>query len=222
MRNVSLDLGGGEEFLKIFLSDLPGGGVFVATEESFEVGEPVSLDIRFPEIPEGVRLTGVVEWRRAPVRWRSALQPGVGISLGEKERSRVEFLLDFCRGDLSRIRKPGRRVPVDIRVDIHAGPRKSVGRSRDLSRGGVFVVTDLDLERMEAIELDMFLPGSDEPERFMGTVAWCRAGGSEPGVGIRFESLSPLRRRRIANLVSEIEGRLASASGVTALGTVRA
>ena len=222
MRKISLTLASTDQFLDNYQRDLPGGGVFVPTLEEYYPGEVIQLELFFPQIPEGLVLEGTIAWRRAPARWKSALRPGIGVSFGQKQRSRLEFLLDLCRGDLDRIRKPGRRVPANMRVDIVRGDQRSVGRSKDISRGGVFVLTDLPLDRLEQVELDLFFPGSTSPERFLGTVAWSRHEGEEMGVGVRFAFRTPVRRRQIGNLVSSIEGRLASGSGVTPLGPVRA
>lgn len=222
MRQIFLRLSTKEQFLDNYLRDLPGGGVFVATEEEFLPGEVVEVQVGFPEIPEGLLFEGRIAWRRAPARWRSALRPGVGVSFGCKQRSRLEFLLDFCKGELVKIRKPGRRVPAAFRVDILRGEMRYTGLSRDISRGGVFILTDQPLHPSEEVELDLFFPGLDSPQRFLGKVVWRRPGGQDAGVGVRFEFRTPLRRRQIDNLVSSIEGRLASNRGVLSMGTVRA
>ncbi len=222
MRKIKLSLGSGRDFMEsTYLHDLPGGGVFIPTNEDFAPGEDVNVEFVFPEIPEGISISGTVAWRRSPAKWRSAMKPGVGVSFGDHERSRVEFLIDFCSGELAKLRKPGRRVPVDLRADILTEDQRFEGRLKDLSRGGVFVLTDLQLARFDNIELDLFLPGAAEPERFFGSVAWCRSG-DEAGLGIKFEFRSPIRRKRIGSLVSAIEGRLAGRGGVSSLGTVRA
>jgi uncharacterized protein (TIGR02266 family) len=196
-------------FMKDFLRDLPGGGLFVETTEPFEIGEEVDLVLVFPEIPEGLQLTGLVAWRRQPARWRSSLAPGIGVSFGDSNRSRVDFLLDYCRGQLSAARKPGRRIPVDLRVDIvdESGPIS--GRVKDISRGGVFIVTDRHFNPDTVIELDLYLDQGGDPERYSGRVAWHRSSGGDSGMGIELQFRAPIRRRRISRFVSRIESLIA-------------
>jgi uncharacterized protein (TIGR02266 family) len=211
MRQLYVDYANGSEFLADYLRDPEAGGLFVRTTDRFEVGEPVELTISLPEIRDGVAIHGTVIWRRAPVRWRSALLPGIGVGFSPQSRNRSEFLLDFCNGELSALRKTGRRVPADFRVDIATGKGKISGWAKDISRGGVFVYTDQDLPREAEIDLELHLPESDEPETIPGRVAWLRGSGPGSGIGVQFLFRTPIKRARISTLVKQIEGRLSIA-----------
>lgn len=193
-----------EEFLERYLGDLPGGGVFVPTAERFEIDQRVALSFQFPEIPDGLCVSGRVAWQRTPVPWRSVMLPGVGVAFGTGQRSRVEFLLDFCRGYLSDLRKPGRRIPTQLRADIVCGGGRIEARVRDISHGGVFVLTPSPLAPGVLIDLELFVRPEDPPERLSGRVAWSRHEGEEPGMGVQFDFSSLSRKRRFASYVDAL------------------
>lgn len=209
MRTIALHFESSRMFMQDYLRDLPGGGVFVETTEPFEIGERVALLLLFPEIPEGLQLSCEVAWRRQPAKWRSSLAPGIGVAFGTANRSRVEFLLDYCQGQLSAARKPGRRIPVDLRVDIVDEAERISGRIKDISRGGVFIVTDRQFNLDALVELDLYLDNEDSPERYKGRVAWHRSSGNDAGVGIEFQFGAPIRRQRISRFVGHIESLIA-------------
>jgi type IV pilus assembly protein PilZ len=193
-----------EEFLERYLADLPGGGAFVPTAERFEIDERVSLTFQFPEIPDGLSLRGRIAWRRTPVPWRSVMLPGVGVAFGDGQRSRVEFLLDFCRGYLSDLRKPGRRIPTTLRADIVRAGDRIQACVKDISHGGVFVQTPAPLAVGAPIALELFVRTEDPPEPLSGQVAWNRADGDEPGMGVRLDFSSKARKRRFESYVDAL------------------
>lgn len=205
LRTITLKYASNRMFLQDYLRELPGGGMFVSTNDDFEQGERVKLVLVFPEIPEGLKLDGEVAWRRQPARWRSSLEPGIGLSFGNANRSRVEFLLDYCRGELSAARKSGRRIPVDLPVDILDSAQRISGRIKDISRGGVFISTDRSFHRDAVIEMDLYLESEAAPERYAGRVAWLKDGAEDFGVGVEFLFRAPIRRRRISRFVEQIE-----------------
>ena len=193
-----------EEFLERYLADLPGGGVFVPTAERFEIDQRVTVSFQFPEIPDGLSVGGRIAWQRSPVPWRSVMLPGVGVAFGTEQRSRVEFLLDFCRGYLTDMRKPGRRIPTRLRADIVSTGGRIEARVRDISHGGVFVLTQSPFSPGVPIELELFVRPEDPPERLSGRVAWSRHDGEEPGMGVQFDFSSTSRKRRFASYVDAL------------------
>jgi type IV pilus assembly protein PilZ len=138
------------------------------------------------------------------VPWRSVMLPGVGVAFGTGQRSRVEFLLDFCRGYLSDLRKPGRRIPTQLRADILSASGRLEARVRDISHGGVFVLTPSPFAPGAPIDLELFVRPEDPPERLSGRVAWSRHEGDEPGMGVQFDFSSASRKRRFASYVDAL------------------
>jgi uncharacterized protein (TIGR02266 family) len=208
MRELFVDYATGSELLTDYLSDPEPGGLFVRTTESYRVGEPVVLVVKLPQIADGVALRGTVIWRRAPVRWRSALSPGIGIEFHPGHRNRVQFLLDFCNGELSSMRKTGRRLPVEFRVDIVSDGKRISGLAKDISRGGMFVQTDARIGRDSKVNLELHLGGGKSPEVVPGRVAWEKAAGKDSGIGFEFKFRTPAKRMQISHYVRQIEGRL--------------
>src|SRR2546427_10860536 len=145
MRLVQVRFATREAFLKDYLRESTQGGVFFATEEPYEVGEAVLVEISFPEIPEGVFIPGRIAWRRLPTRWRSTLAPGIGIEFAPGEAPKREFLVDFASGALDLVRKRQRRLPVRFPVEftLVGGATRTRADARDLARGGLFLSTSL-------------------------------------------------------------------------------
>lgn len=208
MRPVYVEYASCGDFLQDYLADLHSGGLFVHTTDAYEVGESLLITVVLPQIEDGVALAGHVIWRRAPARWRSALLPGIGVGFVEDHLNRAEFLLDFCNGELSALRKKGRRVPADFRVDILSGNNKISGRAKDISRGGLFVRTHTRFARDSQVDLALFFGEDESPEHFAGRVAWYKAAEPDPGIGIEFMFRTPVKRMQITNFVHQIEGRL--------------
>jgi len=211
MRVIHVEYGTGGELIQDYLRDLPAGGLFVRTTEDYTVGDAVELTVVLPQIPDGVALSGTVIWRRAPMKWRSALLPGIGVAFAEAHRNRSEFLIDFCNGELSALRKKGRRVPADFKVDILSENKRISGWAKDISRGGLFVRTDSRPPKDSVVDLQLYLSGNRPPERINGRVAWERVQAPDPGVGVEFLFRTPVKRAQISNYVNELEQRLSIA-----------
>jgi Tfp pilus assembly protein PilZ len=206
MRNLIVAFSRRSELLECYLQDAPGGGVFVATDEDIGLGEVVQTVLVFPEIPEGVPLRGTVIWRRPPVKWRSALRSGVGVAWDEIERSRKEFLLEFCRGHLASVRGRGQRMSVALRVLYSAEKPSSPwceGRTRDIGRGGMFLLCEDLLIEGEAVALRVYFDQSTRPETVLGRVSW-RQLGDDRGMGIAFHRLSGQARHRLEELIARL------------------
>jgi Tfp pilus assembly protein PilZ len=207
MRRIEVRFLSRESYRDVFLDDSDGGGIFVESSADFQVGESLDLNLIFQEIPEGISLRGTVAWRRLPTRWRSALPAGIGVVFDRSDRQRAAFLQEFSRGGLEAARKMGRRVPAGFRVDIVSGNRLISTLTKDISRGGVFVLAPTDFDVEEEVVLRLFFDPDGVPEHLAGRVAWKRHGGPDAGIGIQFLFPSALRRQRIGRVVSDIEGR---------------
>jgi uncharacterized protein (TIGR02266 family) len=208
MRTISAFFAKRTDCVAAFLDELPGGGLFVETPIVCDVGEQVRLEIRFPDLPDGLVLHGFVAWRRMAAAWRSALRPGLGVGFADGERGKRDFLLDFCTGEFALLRKQGRRLPVDFRAEVTCDGRVVEGRAKDLSRGGVFVETASPFARDAGVEVNLHFDGGRAPDRFAGRVAWQRGFGPDPGMGVEFRFKSLTRRVQVEKLVNEIETRL--------------
>jgi len=84
-------------YLADYVSNVSGGGVFVATEKDFEVGQRIDFSISFPGVMDPIDCCGEVRWRRAPRDSTDDLPPGIGLSFiftsdAEAQRIRSLFL----------------------------------------------------------------------------------------------------------------------------------
>ena len=76
----------GEEMLRHYQPSLPGGGIFFPTREAIPLGEPVLIELRFPELCNKQLLRGFIAWRRAG-KHRTKLRAGLGIEFCRRSRS---------------------------------------------------------------------------------------------------------------------------------------
>ncbi len=104
-----------------------------------------------------------------------------------------------------------RRIPVHLRID-----RSTLGAFLDseimnLSRGGVFIRTDLPLPPGSEVDFEFSLPTSGRTVRAEGVVVWSRKRGMKstssfpehpPGMGVQFKELA---QEDIEALLDEIE-----------------
>src|SRR6185295_8652321 len=93
------------------------------------------------------------------------------------------------------------RVEVTVLVTMESDSNFFLGFTENLSEGGVFVATHASSEIGSSVDLVIML-ADQEPIRARGKVRWLReyseANGTVPGMGIRFDGLSPSDGRRIS------------------------
>ena len=194
------------EFQDAYLPELmPTGGLFVRTSETYTLGEPVRIYLFFPEIPEDIMVYGTVAWRRLPTKWRSALQPGIGVSLHSDCRNKVRFLVDFCQGMLSDRRRKGYRVPGDFRVDFLLSGRWLSGEVENISRDGLYISTDTPILPTTPLEMKLFINRNIPMFNYYGKVAWQNSEGSPAGVGVEFQFRNLAGRQNVHHFVSDSE-----------------
>lgn len=201
-----------EQFVADYLKDFPTGGLFVAGDEPWELGDPIVLEIVFPEIPEGLFISGRTVWRRMPTRWKSSLMPGVGVQFDASEHVKRDFLLDFVHGTLTAARKRSRRIPARLRVDYtQVGIERPAARAetRDIGRGGLFLHTDTLARYGSSLELVLFPPTPLPPAKAMGRVAWIGHMQGQGGMGVQFLFRSRDARNEIDRIVTGLEDQLA-------------
>jgi uncharacterized protein (TIGR02266 family) len=86
-------------------------------------------------------------------------------------------------------RRRAARIKMSVEVEITSGSNFFAGRTRDVSTGGLFIETDVDLPIGSEVELDLVLAGRRHTAR--AEVAWVLGGGdgATEGVGVRFVQL---------------------------------
>ena len=197
----------GEEFLRHYQPSLPGGGLFYPTREAIPLGEPVLVEVRFPELCNKHLLRGFIAWRRAG-KHRTKLRAGLGIEFLPAESKRRDFCIAVAKGEIAEmITRRHRRLPVTLTADWRVVLDRESHKSHieDIGPGGAFLRTTEFLPPGTEIVLDVTPPGSLRPLEIAGRVAWTRHTEGEEGIGIEFKARDAGGTRRLKELVRRLE-----------------
>lgn len=88
------------------------------------------------------------------------------------------------------------RIPIQLRVDYRRTNGFLSDYTRNISRGGTFIVTDRPLAVGTLFRFTLTVPTPSQAFELIGEVIWARSGGDEPGMGIRFVYRSDDERRK--------------------------
>lgn len=93
------------------------------------------------------------------------------------------------------------RAPVEVPVEFvqKGATARSPGRSKDISIGGMFIVTDQPLPFKTELVVHLSLPGHKAPFALPGVVRWTGSGG----MGIQFGLLGALETHAITEVAKE-------------------
>lgn len=93
---LSLQLKTIEELYAAYLGFLKNGGLFVATEKNYQLGDEVFMLVNLPEESEKIPVAGKVVWIN-PKGAQGSRPQGIGIQFGELDngatRSKIESML---------------------------------------------------------------------------------------------------------------------------------
>jgi len=202
-----------DAFRREYESNLSNGGVFVASEESFVLREPVCVGIELCYLKRTVELPGEVVHTVPPEMAGAGATPGVAIQFRESAlviRERLGPLVGARSGqpseetDAGKRRAPRKQARVDARID--AGVAVLRGRTRNLSRTGALVgVRGRRLPPGERVHLCLRHPTTGEE---MGVdarvVREVESDGELSAVAVDFEP-PEAERERLEDFVAEIQ-----------------
>lgn len=100
------------------------------------------------------------------------------------------------------------RIPYSVQVEFRTASSFLVAYSVNLSRGGLFVETEVDLPTGVLLTFDLQVPGAGLLH-LIGVIAWRRGYDSPdgpPGIGIEFQDIAPQLGSAIDKLVSSFQG----------------
>lgn len=100
------------------------------------------------------------------------------------------------------------RMPYAVQVEFRTASSFLVAYSVNLSRGGLFLETDVDVPAGSPMTLDFTVPNGGTTS-LNGVVAWRRAPGEAegpPGIGVEFQDVAPQLGTLIDRLVSGFRG----------------
>ncbi len=196
-------------FLDQFFAKGEQGGLFVPGELEVALGEEVDVELQF--LDEGVRfhIRAMVKWKRGPPGRRS-LPPGIGIEFLASDRRTQEQLLRFAEGreSVSHVARDSRRYALQVDVRITGAAGELSGTTDDISEGGCFVLSDVNLDVGTALDIRLRAAGS-----LFGwltvpaVVAWRREQSGRDGMGLQFQFGTERARRKVRKIVALLKER---------------
>ncbi len=163
-----------------YLPDIPHGGVFVPGTPTLPAGARVSLDLVIARELLCVQGRGRVRWRRS--LGSTGLPAGMGVEFEEAGFGRL--VRKLASGEPMRIVPRARRFFCSIDAQCYGEQRLAIGRTRDVSRTGMFLHVHDTFEIGTAVQIRLTPPGM-RSMLVHGTVA--RLEGR--GMGVRLTGL---------------------------------
>ena len=144
---LDIEYGSARDFAQDFRANLANGGVFVATQRSFELRDFVIVRLRLPWCSRVIELEGEVVHLVSAEMAGIGVQPGVAVQFREPPAGIRGRLAPLCAGqeetpapaspsDEHRV-APRKSVRVSAQLETAAGSIR--GRTRNLSKSGVLI-----------------------------------------------------------------------------------
>jgi uncharacterized protein (TIGR02266 family) len=90
-----------------------------------------------------------------------------------------------------------------VRVKVGEGIFKAY-QSKNLSAGGVFILSEFPLEEETQVSLELFLPQTDEPLKLQGEVVW-QQRQDPAGFAVKFTGITEGDRSRIRQSIPDTQ-----------------
>jgi type IV pilus assembly protein PilZ len=213
-RTLRIRFESAEAFQREYASNLAHGGIFVPTDETTALREPVAVELFLAFSGDRLTLTGEVVHAVAPEMAQMGATPGVAVQFdgpGDSVRNRLASL--FARSgpprqepvDTGRRRAPRTKARVAARIDGQSS--EVAGHTRDLSRSGVLVsVPGQGVPVGEKVRISLTHPESGDSMEVEGLVVRdIRSESGVSGLGIAFqpeESQRPSLERFVEGIQS--------------------
>jgi DNA-binding response OmpR family regulator len=111
----------------------------------------------------------------------------------------IEQSLRAAYGLILREQRRYFRCPLDVPTILRRpGMQEALGRTVNISEGGIAVVTELSLKPGAEVQVELTLPGYDFQFAAKSTICWCREGI----IGLRFSSLSAILHTELREWLS--------------------
>jgi len=202
---ITLKVGGGAQ--ETISEDISYRGMFAITDEPPNMRQLISLSIKLPDdvAPLTTHAMTVFVLERGN---RLGRTPGVGLqfyAMGGPVKANWEKFIDSVRRKLSPpVPETTPRQFVRYRLKLAVKPR-SVDElvtlyTRDVSRGGMFLLTQKPLELGRQLAVDVFHPITDEVFT-LACVVRRSSEGPPPGIGVEFHELDAEGRKAFGEFV---------------------
>ena len=184
----------GAEYLG-FALNLSASGLYLSSTRVFP--PPTALQIRLEPVGAApIELRGQVRWGlQVPQKLVMVVRPGMGVQLEPPPQEYLDYFFQ-----LMRLAKPPRTSPrVDARLEVRFYHRDNFVKvyTENISRGGLFVATDVILEPGTEVGVDLVIPDLATVWHLTGRVAYrldaetaCQLE-SQPGVGVELTDAEP-------------------------------
>jgi Tfp pilus assembly protein PilZ len=191
-----------EDFDEAYNTDLPNGGLFVATTTPLKAGEDVVVEIFCEGLPNKIMIRGEVKsWRPALPRLR--VRAGALVAFPPEEDEKRNFLLAALGGEVVPRKRRHTRIPVEVPVSYRLAEtvEQLPGELVEISVGGALLRTDRPMPVLGAeVVLEVLPPGGAVPMSIAGKVSY----HTEAGAGIKFLYRDGGGSRRIRELIRRI------------------
>ncbi|EIC20680.1 PilZ domain-containing protein [Thiorhodovibrio frisius] len=117
--------------------------------------------------------------------------------IGSLDSERQEELLELVRQwQVGQQRQSDRfEQPVDVGIGYNG--RVTVGRAKDLSAGGIFILVDQDFVPTHKVDIVFSLPGAERPFKIKGRVVRI----DHDGIAVEFDQVTPYFARALDNIL---------------------
>jgi Tfp pilus assembly protein PilZ len=202
-----------ETFEEEYATNLVNGGIFVATDEAFQLRDRVQVDLNLGFCCERITLEGEIVHQIPRELEQAGATPGVAVQFDEpvsELRKRLGLLagpgarLQPCAEDAGRRTAPRMDARVSVRIDATGATLQ--GHTRNLSRTGVLVsMSGHGVPVGQPVRLDLEHPTTGERMEIGGVVVRdVKTGGDVTALGIHFET-SDGHRDEIERFIEHVQ-----------------
>lgn len=191
------------DILRRFYPNGKLGGLTVDGPVPSALGQLIELCVKIERPEREFNVKGQLAWARH--KGSRNLKECYGVDFLPLDDS-SQRLLAFARTDLDLDATRGTvRLMTDLKIRItHLGVTRREFLA-DLSEGGAFVRSGMPAEVGQMLELHLRPPGSLTSMVLNARVAWVRATGNEPGMGLEFLDSDEKILERLGKVISRLD-----------------
>jgi uncharacterized protein (TIGR02266 family) len=193
----------------LLTEDVSVRGVFVRTDDPPPIKALVRVEMVLPTDSEPLVASGVVAHRVQQPTEAAHRSPGAGIhfyDLPADQLARWRGFVDWAAERAARIARPLRvsapmapepvrrsepRRAIQLRVRVRTEAELHTLYTRDLSRGGMFLATELPLAVGDRLRVELVHPTTNESFPLRCRVRHRLSRHGQAGVGVQFEQVGP-------------------------------
>ncbi len=202
----------GREIRKLYTGDVSFRGLFVCTDNPPTLRQLISIELFLPPHDELFTSHGMSVYVLDPGQEEGKL-PGVGVQFyaqAESQRRQWEQFVASIRNDPPELPKDAidpvkRRHPrIAARFEVHPKDIDELESiyTRDISHGGMFLQTEMELESGKSLSLTIYHPVSQHGFTIEGVIRRC-SHENPKGLGIEFTGMDDERRHRFEEFVAD-------------------